>query len=267
MLKRVIVFGVHSYIGFGLSERLLNEGVEVKGILLMPKNRINKQLVEERLMMVGRNALFQTKECCERTNDDDDSVDMIIYCCEDGVESSLIEQDRKNVMKSVELAKELNVPYVFISPRNKTDNGLRKDHIKFCELYLNENLETRTLIQLPILFGPFQPPSERIHQFLVNYVNGQENVLIVDEPILFIQDAVDAIWDLLGKVEKGKSYSFLSELKQEKESSFLIEVQLNLDIAKDDRNEKYLIKEPTTIEKGLEAQVAFIEKYRDILIM
>jgi hypothetical protein len=216
-------------------------------------------------MMVGRNALFQIKECCERTNDDD-RVDMIIHCCEDGVESSLIEQDRINVMKSVELAKELNVPYVFITSRNKTDKELRKDHIKFCELYLNENLKTRTLFQLPILFGPFQPPSEKIHQFLVNYVKGQEDVLIVEEPILFIQDAVDAIWDLLGKVEKGKSYSFLGELEQEKESSFLLQLQLNLDNAKDDRNEKYVIKEPTTIEKGLGAQVAFIEKYRDILI-
>jgi nucleoside-diphosphate-sugar epimerase len=265
MLKRVIVFGVHSYIGFGLCERLLNEGVEIKGILSKPNNPIQKKLLEERLMMVARNAMFQTNEVYENT-DEDKEVDMILHCCDDSNEHSLMKEDRINVMKSVELAHKLNVPYLFISSSINKEAS-KKDHIKFCEDYLNENMETRTHIKLPILYGPFQPSTERIHQFLVNREKDKENVLIIKEPLLFIQDAVDSLWDLIRNVEKGKTYSLLGEVKQEGESSFLLEFQLNGDIFQEDEEEKYFIKEPTSIEKGLKAQAACIKKYREILNM
>jgi nucleoside-diphosphate-sugar epimerase len=264
MLKRVIVFGAHSYIGFGLCERLLSEGVEVIGILLKPEKLINKKLLEERLMLIGRNALFQTTECYER-KEEEDTVDMIIYCCDDGVESSLIEQDRMNVVKSVKLAKELTVPYLFISSRNNTDKGLREKHINFCHDYIKEKINFCAFFQLPILFGPFQPPTETIHQFLVNYINDQKEILIVDEPLLYIQDAIDGIWELLGEFEQGKTYSFLSNVKKEKETSFSLELQMNVGNDQDDRIEAYFIKNPTTLEKGLKAQAEFIEKYRTIL--
>ncbi|MBO1511629.1 NAD(P)-dependent oxidoreductase [Metabacillus bambusae] len=263
MFKRVIVFGAHTFVGFALCERFVNEGVEVKGVLLKSSNLINKRLVDERLMMVGRNALFQTTETYERS-DYENTVDMIIHCCDDGDETILIDQDRKLLLKSVEVSNELQVPHVFISTVNREDKVLRNKHLTFCEQYLSENKENRMSVHLPILFGPFQPPTEKIHQFLVND-NNENEILIIDEPILFIQDAVNAIFDLLSKFQHGKTYSIQSELKQNEKSPFSIKLKVNPEDFNDCRSEKYLIKKPTSIEKGLRAQKEFIEKYSEIL--
>ena len=264
MLKRVIVFGAHSYFGFGLCERLISESVEVNGILLTPRNPINKLMLDERLLLVGRNALLQTMNGYERTGNDD-AVDMIIHCCDDGVEASLLEQDRQNLIKSVELANEINVPYYFITSRNNAEEHLRKEHGKFCEDYLRENLEACTTLQLPLLFGPFQPPSESIPQFLISYIRYHKDVLFVDEPLLFIEDAINAVYDLLENLELGNTYSFLPDLEKEDEPPMSLGVQMKTDDFKTDRNEKYVIKVPTSLEKGLKEQVAFIEKYKEIL--
>jgi nucleoside-diphosphate-sugar epimerase len=264
MLKRVIVFGAHSYFGFGLCERLISESVEVNGILLKPRNPINKLMLDERLLSVGRNALLQTMNGYERTGNDD-MTDIIIHCCDDGVEASLLEQDRQNLIKSVELANEINVPYYFITSRNNAEERLRKEHSKFCEDYLRDNLESCTTLQLPLLFGPFQPPTESIPQFLTSYIRCHKDVLVVDEPLLFIEDAVNAVYDLLEHLEVGNTYSFLPDLEKEDEYPMSLGVQMKTDDSQKDRNEKYVIKVPTSLEKGLKEQVAFIEKYKEIL--
>jgi hypothetical protein len=265
MFKRVIVFGAHTFIGFALCERFVNEGIEVKGILLKSSNLMNKMLVDERLMMIGRNAFFQTTETYEES-DYEEAVDMIIHCCDDGDETTLIDQDRKLLLQSVEVSNELQVPHVYISTVNREDKELRNKHITFCEQYLFKNKENRMLVHLPILFGPFQPPTEKIHQFLIKD-NNENEILIIDEPILFIQDAVNAIFDLLSKFQHGKTYSIQSDLKQSEKSSFPISIKVNPKDFNDCKSEKYLIKKPTSIEKGLRAQKEFIEKYREILKM
>ncbi|OAS83878.1 MULTISPECIES: NAD(P)-dependent oxidoreductase [Metabacillus] len=263
MLKRVIVFGAHTFIGFALCERIVNEGIEVKGVLLESSDLIKKRLIDERLMMVGRNALFQTTETYERS-DYENTVDMIIHCCDDSEETTLIDQDRKLLHQSVEVSNELHVPHVFISTMKRVDKDLRNKHVSFCEQYLSENKEKRMLVHLPILFGPFQPPTEKIHQFLVKD-NKENEILIIDEPILFIQDAVNAIFDLLSNFQQGKTYSIHNDLKQNLKSAFLIKLKVNPECFNDCRSEKYLIKKPTSIEKGLKAQKEFIEKYSEIL--
>lgn len=263
MLKRVIVFGAHTFIGFALCERIVNEGIEVKGVLLESSDLIKKRLIDERLMMVGRNALFQTTETYERS-DYENAVDMIIHCCDDSEETTLIDQDRKLLHQSVEVSNKLHVPHVFISTMKRVDKDLRNKHVSFCEQYLSENKEKRMLVHLPILFGPFQPPTEKIHQFLVKD-NKENEILIIDEPILFIQDAVNAIFDLLSNFQQGKTYSIHNDLKQNLKSAFLIKLKVNPECFNDCRSEKYLIKKPTSIEKGLKAQKEFIEKYSEIL--
>lgn len=264
MLKRVIVFGAHSYFGFSLCERFISESVEVAGIFLKPGNRINKRMLDERLLLVGRNALLQIMDSYEQKGDDD-TVDMIIYCCDDGVEASLLEQDRKNLIKSVELAKEMNVPHCFILSKNNGEEHLRKEHGQFCVDYVRQNLDTCTILHLPLLFGPFQPLNERIPQFLMNDVSGQKDVLFLDEPVLFIDDAVHAVYDLVEKLELGSTYSFLPELKKDAEPSQPLGIQVKMGDSKKERHEQYIIKVPTSLEEGLKEQIEFIEKYKELL--
>jgi nucleoside-diphosphate-sugar epimerase len=266
MLKRVIIFGVHSYIGFGLCERLISEGVEVKAILSKPKDTYQRKMLEERLLMIGRNALLHITNVYEKT-DDDNEIDMILHCCDDSREDSLMKEDRVNVKKSVELAQLLSIPYVYIASRNQDEKDTRKEHIKYCENYLNEHLKTRSYIKLPCLYGPFQPSTERIHQYLVDHEKHKNNLLIIDEPILFIQDAIQSIWGLLENVKSGTTYFIHADVKQEKESSFLLEFRKNEYFPKHDENETIYMKESTSIEEGLMDQATCIEKFNQILKM
>ncbi|MGM7719562.1 hypothetical protein [Metabacillus sp. Hm71] len=262
MLNHVIVFGTHSYVGFAICERLINEGIEVKGIYSSPTNPINKHLLNERFMMIGRNALFRKVEGYE-ASEEENSADMIIHCCDDGIEAPLIAKDRKQLAISVNLAKKLKIPYVFITSDNNGQDGLRKEHMEFCEQYVSSHLESCTTFRLPVLFGPYQPITEEIHQFLMK--DQREAVLHINEPILFIEDAVNTIWELLEVSVQGKDYVLQSEMKQEKVSLASMEIQLNASKRHNKGSETYLIKEITSLEEGLKAQLEFIKKYRNIL--
>ncbi|KKI93608.1 hypothetical protein WQ54_03075 [Bacillus sp. SA1-12] len=262
MLNHVIVYGIHSYVGFALCERFINEGIEVVGIYSTPTNPISKNLLHERFMMVGRNALFNKIEGYEGT-EAEKSADMIIHCCDDVGEASSVEKDRKQLVISVDLAKKLKKPFVFITYKNKSHDRLRKEHIEFCEQYLSSHLDHYTIFHLPVLFGPFQPITEEIHQFLMK--DQREVVLNINEPILFIEDAVDTIWELLGLSEQRKIYALQGEMKQERVSLASMEIQLNPGNSWNEGDDIYLIKNPISVEKGLKAQLEFIKKYREIL--
>ena len=268
MLNRVMIFGAHSYIGLGLCERLVREGIEVVGILLQPDKPIHQQLLDERLMMIGRNALFKKIEYDEEyVEEENRTIDLIIHCCDDGIEADLIEQDRNQLVKSVAIAEAAKIPYIFASSSNKGIGGgsLRKEHIKDCESYLLKNFETRILVHFPVLFGPFQPQTETIHQQLVNPTKRNEGI-IVEEPVLFIEDAVDGLTKLLADIEQGKTYTFKSDVQEDKEAAALLKIQTKVSYSEQDEpEERVVINIPTSVVKGLNLQISFIEMNKSLM--
>ncbi len=250
---RVLVVGAQSHIGFALCERLLEEGVEVMAFFLDPPTEINRRLLEERLMLVGRNALFQGSFSQERWQAE--QIDIVIYCMDSGQDETLIERKRGCLKKSVEIATELTRQFVLITSDTLHINNQR---------YLENHLKTYSIIKLPKLFGPFQPPEEPIHQFLISYLSNKQETLVIEEPILFIKDAVNAIIEMIGKFETGKVYSFLSELKNEEFEAFSVELKMNAMRIIDDESIRCSIKNQTTIEMGLIEQLSCIKAYKEI---
>ncbi len=250
---RVLVFGAQSHIGFALCERLLEEGVEVMAFFLDPPTEINRRLLEERLMLVGRNALFQASFSQERWQAE--QIDIVIHCMDNGQDETLIERKRGCLKKSVEIATEYTRQFVLITSDTLHINDQR---------YLENHLKTYSIIKLPKLFGPFQPPEEPIHQFLISYLSNKQETLVIEEPILFIKDAVNAIIEMIGKFETGKVYSFLSELKNEEFEAFSVELKMNAMRIIDDESIRCSIKNQTTIEMGLIEQLSCIKAYKEI---
>ncbi|WP_368658597.1 hypothetical protein AB3Z07_04610 [Metabacillus halosaccharovorans] len=243
---RVMVFGAQSHIGFAICEKLLEEGIEVCGIFLDSSSKMRKLLLEERMLLIGRNALFH-----ELTLDHDGrhiEATHVIYCTENSHN-----QDQLCFEKSVETALETKSHYFYVTPAtSKFDEN---------EQYLSSTLATYTLFKLPGLYGPFQPPEEKIHQHLKSCVAGQKNTLIIKEPIIFITDAAETIVEIIEKGDYQKAYSLLCEQKDETIESVSVEVKKN---AKETESGGYRIMNKTSMEKGLLEQISCIKMYREI---
>ncbi len=246
---RVMVFGAQSHIGLALCEMFIEDGIEVCAILLDCPTKRAKLLLEERMMLIGRNALFQYFYLEDEWNNE--SATHVMYCKEDGHN-----QDQLCFKRSVTKALGTNSYYFYVSPATIQREGDFR--------HLQSTLPFYSIIELPKLYGPFQPPEEQIHQHLYSFLTGQKESLIIHEPLVFINDAAETIVEIMRENEYENVYSFLSELRDEKIESFSVELKMNAtEKAQVESNKRSLVKK-TSFEEGLLKQLTFIKAYRGI---
>lgn len=58
-MKTALIIGADEFLGLSLCERLMDEGVHVDVILAEPEDKTRQLYLEERLMWLARNGLFQ----------------------------------------------------------------------------------------------------------------------------------------------------------------------------------------------------------------
>lgn len=58
-MKTALIIGADEFLGLSLCERLMDEGVHVDVILAEPEDKTRRLYLEERLMWLARNGLFQ----------------------------------------------------------------------------------------------------------------------------------------------------------------------------------------------------------------
>ncbi len=61
-MKTALIIGADEFLGLSLCERLMDEGVHVDVILAEPEDKTRQLYLEERLMWLARNGLFQIIE-------------------------------------------------------------------------------------------------------------------------------------------------------------------------------------------------------------
>lgn len=244
-----MVFGAQSHIGFALCERFLEEGKEVCAIFLDCSSKRKKLLLEERLMLIGRNALFQEFSLEDEWRNE--AVTHVIYCKEESHD-----QDQICFKKSVEEAFETKSHYFYVSPATIQREGEYQ--------HLQSTLTSYSIFKLPRLFGPFQPPEEQIHQHLHSFLSDQKKSLIINEPLVFITDAAETIVEIIGKGEYEKVYSFLSELKDGKIESVSVELKMNATEKAQDESIRLSLLTKTPIEEGLLKQLSCITAFKGI---
>jgi len=260
MVNSVMVFGAHSYIGFSLIEKFLEEGVEVTGIFTEPNRDDQKNLLNERLMLIGRNAFFQA-EFSSRHLTEEDQADVILFCF-DMVEKEL---EKEEFINAIQLAKKHKTQFLLIGSNVIHPNKDKNPHIETRLGYLSEQLDHYSVLLFPSLYGPFQPEEEKIHQHLLAYIDNKQTSLNIEEPIMYIEDATNAVWTYMDELQQGKMYSFVSELNDDETNSFSVEIKMNETSSKmDDVFEKQVLHSTTSIEKGLEQQLDTIIRFQDI---
>ena len=246
---RVKVFGAQSHIGFALCEKFLEEGIEVCAIFLDCSIKKKKLLLEQRLMLIGRNALFQEFSLeDERRNE---AATHVFYCKDESHD-----QDQICFKKSVEEALETNSHFFYVTPANIKGEGEYQQ--------LQSTLTSFSIFKLPKLYGPFQPPEEKIHQHLHSFLSDQRKSLIINEPLVYITDAAETIVEVIGKGEYEKVYSFLIELKEEEIKSLSVELKMNATQSAEDESSGITLLAKTSIEEGLLEQLSCIKTYRGI---
>jgi len=246
MDKHVLVFGAHTFLGFSLCEKFVNEGIEVVAELLEVKNDLHKNLLEERLFMVGRNALFHIRSKEESLNLE--FVDLIIYCCDDSKDRELLAQDREQIKYAVEMSKALQVPLVFIS--TYSSNVEKQKHRKHCEHYFLAKLDKVTIFKLPCVYGPFQPI----------VTSGSKYMLEERNFIIFIKDAVEAIYKLLENIHHGKTYYILCEGDKQKGKE-----RYYYPNCEEGEFDIVVIEKPISLKEGLKKLADFNEKYKHLI--
>ncbi|WP_226670572.1 hypothetical protein [Metabacillus litoralis] len=247
MLKRVIIFGAQSYVGLSLCEHLLKEGIEVKGVFFETRSSEEKDLVEERLMFIGRNALLEINDTLYRQSEEDCRADLIIYC---GEEDSA--EDHVLLQESIEVANNLNHSLLYIN----SYNGETVDEIFF------EILGNHSILLLPQLIGPFQPQSNKTNQSIIRYLKNESKEILIENSILYVKDAIEATYHLLGNIESGMIYIFESEIINIEESNLPIKIRKQKNDGKKIQKDIYTIKVESTIsiEEGLNEQILYLKK-------
>ncbi|MDQ0232293.1 hypothetical protein [Metabacillus malikii] len=248
MIKEVVVFGAQTFIGFSLCERLTEEGIHVNAVLLKSNDDWRRKLLEERLMMVGRNALF--KVTCIEEITEDDSFDYLIYCSENGDDLSVLETDKDLCKRAAQLVDSKNVAAYYFS--NFSNNDIHMKHSFAIEKHLLLSNRNWSIIKLPMLYGPFQP-SPDIKQYLDSN----------DESMLYIEDAVRECYQLLKGNQFPGKVIFLSSKQSEQLIDDKLEEMKQFPLY--DVIETIYVENLTDLTEGKKKVEEYFESYRQIL--
>ncbi|TXC90766.1 hypothetical protein FS935_12720 [Metabacillus litoralis] len=246
MIQRVIIFGAQTYFGISLCERLLEEGIEVKAVLFDRGTSETRDLVEDRLLYIGRNALLEINDSYYRESEEDRDVDFIIFCGEEDHHDEF-----ELLQDSIKTANHLNSRFLYINSHHV--------HNEYQELV--EILKEHSILILPTIYGASLSRSNKINKALIQYLKNEKQEIVIEDHVLPIKDAVEATYNLLENVES-KFYTFSMKKDLNPENS------LPIRFVEDKQNLNKKIKGLCTIEvessisieEGLQKQISDLKK-------
>ncbi|KEZ52254.1 NAD-dependent epimerase/dehydratase family protein [Metabacillus indicus] len=277
-MKKAFIAGTLQFVGFSLCSRLLEEGVCVDGISNDYEDELEQRVAEEKLMMIGRNALFQSVESVPKEKEHD-----LIFCC---IQDPADKESRihENLLKEcASLSLTHKIPLVLISsmevygenqlvidkntvPVPTTINGAAhlKQEQTLKKLFNQSGL--LKIIRFPGLYGPWQPNSGSIHKRIVASLTGGSPVQDEREErrdLLYIEDAVNALIEL-SKLETftGDTVHLSSgKENQWREAAMLLNEKKESGIAcKVSEDIKYTVRSSVSLKEGLSAQTEWIRQ-------
>ncbi|MFD2443178.1 hypothetical protein ACFSO7_04185 [Bacillus sp. CGMCC 1.16607] len=198
-MEKAIVFETYSFLGFGICKRLLEDGVQVLGLQLF-----NDDFLDEKKLMIGRNANFEEKSVQDPALTNKDTSDHVLFLSyydlyfsnDDSTQQSII-YEMINQLQHLSYKKiYLLFPIEFI------------DRIPSSLLQTIQILQedSRSIsIYLPTLFGPWQSEVFLFQQkFLQEYFKHQPllNEREYTDDAIYIEDAVEEIISLMYSSEQ-----------------------------------------------------------------
>ncbi|GGE72236.1 hypothetical protein [Priestia taiwanensis] len=253
-MKAAYVLGAFSFIGYAIVEELLRRDIQVYGY--HPSTKLTP-MEEEKWLLIGRNANFEYVDSLEEMKEVD-----VTYCC-------LYEPSKP--LEECELASIKKVIEQHVSGRTVVVSTMlteKKEFVHFRELeaYVQQEIESYTIIKVPTVYGPWQPAYMTYHRLLEGHpVSDALYPLEVDTDVLYIDDLAVAIVTLQ---EEGSFY-FASVHENEWEAGIRIlceEPFVHTQSPKQDvkQIEKRTIARSLSIKEGLQRQREHINKFQDV---
>ena len=279
-MKKAIVIGALGYVGYGLCCRLLDDDVIVYAIDSIPKA---ESLEEEKLLQVGRNAnlIFTDLNDCIFEDENMTDIDAVFYTLIDPnfriKEEDIIAlktQNRNMLEKAIDHCDQKRCKFILLSTTCIESGASQEDKLREQdELYVSRNdTLDYMIIRLPTLYGPWQPDNLIYQQAIRATIDKNEDSHFImyenTDDLLYIDDAIDGILNIINKWETRKTYVLSSGLEDQWKAGLrLISESFSFDEIidefksnqKDTRTHCFIQKPKTSLEKGINNQFEYVK--------
>ncbi|KFN02775.1 NAD(P)-dependent oxidoreductase [Bacillus clarus] len=278
-MKRVLIIGALTFVGYHLVNKMITEEVEVYGLDFDDLDSMSK-MNEEKLFLIGRNALFTYYSIRDEGGwraVEEEQFDTVYFCLyepnqQNGFRNERIilqylkrivrmcEKDevKLNLISSIEVGsgEESENKHLF----TKVEEGMKKGKLQY------------SIFRVPTLYGPWQPSFMIYHQLMLSELDEKECRCTYEEKgrdLLYVEDVCEYLWENGTALENLGVYNLLSGKKS------LWEKGMALLHAEDKMNKKneevrneavgvISIERNTPLEFGLNKQLAHIKKYKEL---
>ena len=279
-MKRVLIVGALTFVGYHLVNKMLAEEVEVYGFDFADFESMSK-ISEEKLFLIGRNALF-TYSSIRDENEwravEKGHFDAAYFClCEPNQQSGfrnerIILQYLKRVTHMCEKNKvKLNV-ISSIEIGNEEEESENKRLFTKVEEEIKKGGFPYHIFRVPALYGPWQPVFMSYHQLILSELAQNECPFVPYEKgsdILYVEDVCEYLWERGTDLEKLGVYNLISGKKNLWEKGMTLlhaddKWSQHTEEAKRAAIESVCIRKNTPLEFGLNKQLTHLKKYKKL---
>ncbi|KEK24832.1 NAD-dependent epimerase/dehydratase family protein [Bacillus gaemokensis] len=279
-MKRVLIIGALTFVGYHLVNKMLMEEVEVYGLDFADLEGMSK-INEEKLFLIGRNALFTYSAIRDEMGwkrVDEELFDAVYFClCEPNQQNGfrnerIILQYLKRVSHICERKKiKLNLLSSIEMGNVEEESENKRLFMKIEEEIKKRNL-SYSVFRVPIVYGPWQPSFMVYHQLILSEIIDKECQLVQREKgtdLLYVEDVCECLWERGSDLEKIGVYNLISGQKKLWEKGITL---LNADdkvkqVTEEESGEvidSICIQKSTPLEMGLNKQLTHLKQYKEL---
>ncbi|MCU5516846.1 NAD-dependent epimerase/dehydratase family protein [Bacillus wiedmannii] len=278
-MERVLIIGALTFVGYHLVNKMIAEEVEVYGLDFDEFENM-KKINEEKLLLIGRNALFTYYSIRDEDgwrSVEGEKFDTVYFCLYEPNQQSGFRNERvilQYLKRIIRLCAEQKVKLNLISSIEvgNADESENKRLFLKVEEGLKKGEAPYSVFRVPTLYGPWQPSFMMYHQLILSELDEKECRYASEEngsDLLYVEDVCEYLWDNGMNAEHLGIYNLLSGKKS------LWKKGMNLLRAADKVNKKneeerndavevISIKRNTPLEYGLNKQLAHMKKYKEL---
>ncbi|MBD8067548.1 NAD(P)-dependent oxidoreductase [Bacillus sp. PS06] len=192
-MKKAVVIGALGFVGYGLCCRLLDEGVFVYAVDLYPKENSQK---EEKMLRIGRNSNFQFIDIQEEDRYNHISTETDVSFISLLEMNDTAKEGQEELGNVIQFCERSGSKLVILTSHQIKNNKLI-DYINDCSFH-------SYLINLPMIYGPWQPNEACFQRAIMAEMNNKEFTICAKDfarNLLYIDDAVEGIIQLTKESE------------------------------------------------------------------
>ncbi|MBJ8030779.1 NAD(P)-dependent oxidoreductase [Bacillus cereus group sp. N21] len=279
-MKRVLIIGALSFVGYHLVNKMLAEEVEVYGLDFADLESMSK-VSEEKLFLIGRNDLFMYSSIRDESGwktVETDQFDAAYFClCEPNRQSGfrnerIILQYLKRVIHMCERKQvKLNV-LSSIEIANVQDQSENKRLFMKVEEEVEKGNIRYSILRVPTLYGPWQPSFMTYHRLILSELMEKEYELLQNEngaDLLYVEDVCEYLWEKGKTIENLGVYNMISGKENLWEKGIILlnaehKVKKTVKEVKREEIKSICIVKNTPLEFGLNKQLTHLKRYKEL---